>query len=136
MAQPNVQHMNPRKAGLGAALFAATIACGGGSSNAGVGAVAPTTRDSVTLSIDNQNFYDANVYYQFSGVWRRLGTVTGNSRKAFRLRWEATNLLVRVDFIGAGSAATDALALDPDEFVEIRVPPDAHSRADRLRRVR
>jgi hypothetical protein len=128
--------MYPRKAGLGAALFAATIACGGGSSNAGVGSVAPTTRDSVTLSIDNQNFYDANVYYQFSGAWRRLGTVNGNTKTSFRLRWEATNLLVRVDFIGAGSAVTDALALHRDEFVEIRVPTDAHSRSDRLRRVR
>lgn len=128
--------MNPRRAGLGAALFAATIACGGGSSNAGLGSVAPTTRDSVTLSIDNQNFYDANVYYQFSGVWRRLGTVNGNTQRGFRLRWEPTNLLVRVDFIGAGSAITDALALHPDEFVEIRVPADAHSRAGRVRRVR
>ena len=131
-----MQTMNPRRAELGAALFAATIACGGGSSTPGVGSIGPTTRDSVTLSIDNQNFYDANVYYQFSGVWRRLGVVNGNSRTVYRLRWEPTNLLVRVDFIGAGSASTDALALHAEEFVEIRVPPDAHSRSDRLRRVR
>jgi hypothetical protein len=129
--------MARRKQAFGVVLCMAVLDCAGSTtSSPGVGAVGPSTRDSITLMVDNQDFYDANVYYRLSGSSRRLGTISGKSTSTFRIRWEPATLYVMVDFIGAGSLQTDGLSVNPQEYVEIRIPPDAHLTGDRLRRVR
>ena len=49
--------------------------------------VSPDQR--VTVIVDNQNFYDATVYLRWYSDRRRLGSVTGYTRKEFDAGWRA-----------------------------------------------
>jgi hypothetical protein len=97
-----------------------------------VGAVAgcakktPSTsaQESVTVVVDNQNFYDATVYLRWHGDRRRLGSVTGFTKKEFETRWVAPELQVEIDLLAGGTYRGDRISVSPGEVVEVELPPN------------
>jgi hypothetical protein len=80
-----------------------------------------------TLNVENQNFYDVDVYALSSGLPTRIGTVSGNSTQTFTLRstvYTATDFrLVATPIGGNGRAASGILAVAPGQTVKFTIAP-------------
>jgi len=99
-----------------------------------VGAVSPAWQDSVTVTIINDNFYDANIYALYLGATRdRLGTVTGHSRGTFKIRYQPKQLVMWMHLIGVGVTVSNEILVDPGDELELRIMPDAHRKTVRGR---
>jgi hypothetical protein len=98
---------------------------------AGCAKKAPSTpeQDNVVVVVDNQNFYDATVYLRWYGDRRRLGNVTGFTKKEFETRWVAPELQVEIDLLAGGTYRGDRVSVSPGEVVEVDLPPNL----DRIR---
>jgi len=108
------------------ALLAA-MACGGQPGR--MGRPVPSRGDSVSITVENQNFYDANVFAAYQGqTERRLGTVTGFTTDTFRIPWYNAQLRMRMNFIAAGGTLSNILTVDPGDVLQLIIEPDAHRR--------
>ena len=110
---------------FGALIIAAACAQQG----PGVGTVRPvTSRDSIYILVDNQDFLDATVYLNFLGSnRRRLGSVPGQSRREYSVRWSASEMFFVVDFVGSRLQLNSRqFAFRQGELVELRIPPNAN----------
>ena len=97
---------------------------------AGCGKQSPANPDErVTVVVDNQNFYDATVYLRWYSDRRRLGNVTGYTKREFDARWQGPELQVEVDLLAGGTYRGDRISVSPGETVEVELPPNL----DRLR---
>ena len=107
------------------------LACGRSgqaSDNSAQGHIPDRTRD-LTLSVRNQNFYDATLYAIAPGHYRqRLGFVTGNSEDTFTFRWSAIELRIEIDLLSVGSTVTEPLPVDEGDELELIITPDLHRR--------
>lgn len=112
-----------------AVMCVLVLSCGGGGGpRPSEGANPMVQRDSVYVIVDNQNFLDATISVTFSGVPRlRLGTVPGSNRQSFAMRYEATELRFRADFVGIrGNTRSDAVYPRPGQLIELTLRPDTH----------
>lgn len=80
------------------------------------------------LEVENQSFYDMNVYVMRNGMRIRLGTVSGNSRAVFELPRTAVNVGLPVRFmadpIGSSRAPySQEIAISPGDTVVMTIPP-------------
>jgi hypothetical protein len=80
-----------------------------------------------TLIVENQNFYDVDVYAVSSGLPTRIGTVSGNTTVTFTLRSTLYNTtdfrLVATPIGGNGRAASHVLALSSGQTVKFTIAP-------------
>jgi hypothetical protein len=86
------------------------------------GDVAPA--NSIGVSVKNNNFLDVDVYAVANGVPTRLGTVTGNSHRAFAIdpSFATQNFSVIATPIGgAGRASTGNILASPGQTIEFTV---------------
>lgn len=83
----------------------------------------------VTVVVDNQNFYDATVYLRWYSDRRRLGSVTGYTRKEFDAGWQGPEVQVEVDLLAGGTYRGDRISVSPGETLQVELPPNL----DRLR---
>ncbi len=88
------------------------------------------TRD-LTLYVQNQNFYDANLYAVHNGYRERLGFVGGLSDERFTFRWNQLDLRIDIQFVSAGSYLTEFLLVDEGDVLELRIDPSLHLRTRR-----
>jgi hypothetical protein len=118
------------------AAFVAVVAsaCAGGYSS-GAGSEPEVSGDSIVVEVRNQNFYDASIRYAWNGqTERRLGDVTGNSRRRFTIRWQPAMIRFNINFIGSGRTTTDEISVEQGDMLGLTIPPDAHRR--RVLRIR
>ena len=101
---------------------------GQASDNPAQGPIPNRTRD-LSLTVKNQNFYDATLYAMAPGHYRqRLGFVTGNSEDTFTFRWSAIELRIEIDLLSVGSTITEPLPVDEGDELELIITPDLHRR--------
>jgi hypothetical protein len=101
----------------------ATAGCHrGGFANAPEG-----TQGAVGLVVQNQNFYDMDVYVVSEGVATRVGDVTGNSTARFRLDpsfFPSNELrIVATPVGGNGRAFSGPLTVGPGQTIVFTVAP-------------
>jgi hypothetical protein len=81
------------------------------------------------IEVRNQNFYDASIRYAWDGQSeRRLGDVTGNSRRRFTVRWHPAMIRFNINFVGSGRTRTDEISVERGDILGLTIPPDAHRR--------
>ena len=108
-----------------AALLLSTVSTGchhGGFSNAPAG-----TQGAVGLVVQNQNFYDMDVYIVSEGLATRVGDVTGNSTGHFTLDpsfFPSNELRVIATPIGGnGRASSGVLNVAPGQTISFTIAP-------------
>ncbi len=88
----------------------------------------------VTVQVENRNFYDANVYAFRSGYRLRLGRVVGKTSETFTFRWMQAELRMLIDFIGGGQTVSEKTMVHPGLSDNLRLIIDArHDRIATLR---
>jgi hypothetical protein len=83
----------------------------------------------ITVSIENQNFYDATVYLRWRGDRRRLGVVTGNSRGTFESQWYGPDVQIEIELLAGRRHTGDPIGVSPGDQLIVEIPANA----DRLR---
>lgn len=114
---------------LGAsALFTLLISGACSRTPASVGAAPQGESDSIYVYLDNNNFYDASVYVNFSGgSRRRLASLRAYSQEVATIRWDPGEFWFEVDFIGARfETRTRRMSVSPGESVELQLTANAH----------
>jgi len=108
-----------------ASLLLSTVGTGcnhGGFSNAPAG-----TQGTVGLVVQNQNFYDMDVYVVSEGLATRIGDVTGNSTARFTLDpsfFPSNELRVIATPVGGnGRASSGALNVAPGQTISFTIAP-------------
>jgi hypothetical protein len=86
----------------------------------------PQRADPVAIEIENQDFYDADVYALVGGVRLRLGMVTGETNGTFHFPWTPREIRMEVHLIGAGSYVTEPIYADPGDQLQLILQPDLH----------
>ncbi len=125
--------MNARRCAVSLALVIATSSCflaPRGGDDDDLEPRQARDRD-LTIDVQNQNFYDANIYAVYGGYRQRLGFVTGLSEKSFEFRWNRLDLQIDIKFISAGSYLTESLLVDEGDWLELRIDPGLHLKARR-----
>ena len=80
------------------------------------------------VEVENQSFYDMNVYVVRGGMRARLGTVSGNSTKVFEIPRTFVNVGLPVRFqadpIGASRTPfSQEISVGPGDTIVLRIPP-------------
>ncbi|MGH7500791.1 MAG: hypothetical protein ACREL7_03450 [Longimicrobiales bacterium] len=86
----------------------------------------------ITVSIENQNFYDATVYLSWRGDRRRLGVVGGNTTQTFESPWFGPEVTIQIDLLAGGRRSGDPIGISPGEELVVQIPASI----DRLRVIR
>lgn len=81
--------------------------------------------EGVRLTVDNQNFRDANVYVYWNGVRDRVGMVIGKTKKTFEMDWRSEEVRIRVDFVGGGGHFSETVAVWDGDHLEYIIRPTA-----------
>jgi len=116
-------------AGMAAALL--VVGCAPG--QRGIDVVHPEAaigRETVTVQVINEHFYDARLYAVYSNGERHpLGTVGGNTTEnAITIPWRPRSLIIEVHMIIAGGAyQSDPVDVEPGDIVQVRLPPNIES---------
>lgn len=89
--------------------------------------IANRQSNDATLIVENQNFYDVDVYALSSGLPTRIGTVSGNSSLSFALRstvFTATDFrLVATPIGGNGRGSSGLLSVSAGQTVKFTIAP-------------
>lgn len=112
-----------RRAGLGMVLLLASAACATRQATAGPFAAGGRDGEPVLLTVDNQDYRDATIYANWTGVRQRLGMVVGKTTETFRMTWQDYDMHLEVDFIGGGAMTTEPIAVSAGEHVDFVIMP-------------
>ena len=82
--------------------------------------------ETVSVRVDNQNFYDATIYVVAGGEKRKLGVVTGQQSEVFTFRWKQAQVHFLIQLLAAGTYATETIGADPGDQLELVIAPDLH----------
>ena len=96
------------------ALFAA--ACG--SAMQRTGERGPDPNREVSVTIKNENFYDATVYTCRGTQQDRLGVVTSHTTRDFTFRWVTSDLRFLIDFTGGGRYLSEAMQVETGDELQ------------------
>jgi hypothetical protein len=86
------------------------------------GDVVPATM--IGLTVTNDNFLDMDVFALTDGLSTRLGTVTGNAKRNFRLDPSAASRDLRIvatPIGGNGRASTGEVVASPGQIIDFRI---------------
>ncbi|MFQ6045236.1 MAG: hypothetical protein ACE5PT_02620 [Gemmatimonadales bacterium] len=114
------------------------VACGlagggGGATAGGYEEFATEGGRELTLTVINQNFYDATITAVWPSYNERIGRVGGNTTQTFTLRWQPSSLRMRIGLQSVGTYTTDAMEVDPGDELELVIDPALDKRI-RIRR--
>lgn len=123
---------------LAGACALGLAACGlaGAGSGAPVGGyedLATEAGRELTLTVINQNFYDATITAVWPSYNERVGRVGGNTTQTFKLRWQPSSLRMRIGLQSVGAYTTDAMEVNPGDELELVIDPALDKRI-RIRR--
>jgi hypothetical protein len=90
--------------------------CGNASRRIGEQGLDPNREVSVTVK--NENFYDATVYACRGTMQDRLGVVTSSTTRKFKFRWVTADLRFLVDFTGGGRFLTTLLQVETGDELD------------------
>ncbi len=118
-------------------VFAAFACAGGGGTGAPTSSVRPADeKKTISVEIQNDNFYQATVYAYRPGNQRRLGVVESRETRSFEFVWITGDLGFLVDFFTKGCILTWPLAVDRGDDLLLIIEAQDHIRAsDALCRV-
>lgn len=78
--------------------------------------------EDVLLTVENNDFRDATIYVYWSGVKRRVGRVTGKTKKTFRMEWLSEEAQFGADFLGRGGFRTETIPVVPGDHLNLLIP--------------
>ena len=88
---------------------------------------APGTQGAVGLVVQNQNFYDMDLYVVSEGLATRIGDVTGNSTARFTLDpsfFPSSELRIIATPVGGnGRASSGPLSVGPGQTITFTIAP-------------
>lgn len=82
----------------------------------------PANEETITIHVDNQNFYDATVYLRWFSDRQRLGSVTGHTEHSFETRWRGPTLTVEVSLLAGPTRIAPSLGVSPGDDVFVDIP--------------
>ena len=120
---------------LALALALLVQGCGGG----GRDVASPFDRrqdaTQIQLNVDNQSFNDVRLYVESVRGRQTVGTVSGNSRKTFRIDWGGLDeLSVRMEFLASENYVSNIVNAAPGDRVELFIPDNPRNAILRRRR--
>ncbi len=83
----------------------------------------------LTLDVENQNFYDAELYAVASGTAtrQRLGYVRAYSKEVFTFPWVyASELRIEINLVSVGRYFTPPMPVEQGDELRLVVEPDLH----------
>ncbi len=114
--------MNRRTAGLGLLLLVVTLsACTQRRSRRPQQNAYPP----ITVSVENQNFYDATVYLRWRGDRRRLGVVNGNGRGTYESPWYGPDVQIEIELLAGRRHLGDPIGVSPGDQLIVEIPANA-----------
>lgn len=80
------------------------------------------------VEVENQSFYDMNVYAIRSGMRVRLGTVSGSQTQVFQIPRSLVNPGLPIRFMadpigGRQTPYSEEIAVRPGDTIVLRIPP-------------
>ena len=109
----------------------ATFACAGGS-----GTGAPTSsirpadeKKTVSVEIQNDNFYQVTVYAYRPGSRKQLGVIESRETRSFEFVWITGEVRFLINFFNNGCILTWPLAVDRGDDLMMIIEPQDHVRA-------
>ncbi len=96
------------------ALFA--VACSSGTQR--TGGRGPDPDREVSVTVKNENFYDATVYTCRGTQRDRLGVVGSNNTRDFTFRWVSGDLRFLIDFTGGGRYLSQAMQVETGDELQ------------------
>lgn len=72
----------------------------------------------VLLTVENNDFQDANIHLLWNGVRTRAGMVIGKTTETFRLPWRSEWAQIEVDFVGPqGDYHSERIPVNPGDHL-------------------
>ncbi len=94
------------------------LAVGCGSATQRVRERGPDPDREVSVTVKNENFYDATVYTCRGTQQDRLGVVTSNTVRDFKFRWVTSDLRFLIEFIGGGRYLSQAMQVETGDELQ------------------
>ena len=85
----------------------------------------------VSVSVENQNFYDATIYTVHGTTRERLGNVGGQGHENFSFKWKAGEVYFIIALLAVGEYPTERISVSPGDQLELTVEPTLHKRIAR-----
>ncbi len=104
------------------ALMAAVAGCNKNSEGPMFTRSAGQSED-VTITVDNQNFLDADVYALWNDQRDRVGFATGKTTQTFNVDWRAPSMQMEIHLIAGGTMTTDQISVYEGDNVQLVIPP-------------
>src|SRR5262245_66376901 len=106
-------------------LAVSVTACAKRTYHTSAGEVETAEPKSLLLSVENENFYDMNVYVVSGALGTRVGMVSGNSRGSFVINRSlfptGEARFVALPIGGYGRGVSDMMSVYPGSRVEFRI---------------
>lgn len=77
----------------------------------------PEQSEEVLLTVENNDFRDANIFAFWDGVRDRVGFVTGKTSRTFRMKWRSERVQIGVDFVGRGGQRSGNVDVWPGDHL-------------------
>lgn len=77
----------------------------------------PEQGEEVLLTVENNDFRDANIFAFWDGVRDRVGFVTGKTSRTFRMKWRSERVQIGVDFVGRGGQRSGNVDVWPGDHL-------------------
>jgi hypothetical protein len=107
-------------------LIGALVGCGSASAGSAAGGFGTdaATAETIDVTIENQNFYDATVTALWEGGSRqRVGSVTGLTTRTFTLEPRSDALRFEIDFLAGGDFVGEVIPANPGDHIELTLSP-------------
>jgi hypothetical protein len=107
-------------------LMGALVGCGSASAGSAAGGFGadPATAETIDVTIQNQNFYDATITALWEGGSReRLGIVTGLTTRTFTIDTRSDALRFEIDFLAGGDFVGELIPANPGDHIELTLSP-------------
>lgn len=109
---------------LALALLIAACASGGPAQSGNPFQGGTSDQETVQVTVHNQNFKDATIWALWDGTRIRVGDVTGNTSRAFTIRYRRDRVRFEVDYVAGGGYVGDPIDVSPGDHLELTLRPN------------
>ena len=79
--------------------------------------------ETLLLTVQNDNYWDATIHANWGGVRDRVGFVVGKTTETFAFEWRREDVRFDVAFIGDGGWQSEMMVVFPGDHLELRILP-------------